>query len=314
VSLADAIRAGDRRALARGLTFVENDTTEGRALLESMGTSGSGSVAHRIGLTGPPGAGKSTLVSALTHLWRQADRRVGVLAVDPSSPFTGGALLGDRIRMLSHAEDEGVFIRSLASRGAWGGLAASVYDAADLMQAAGFDPLLIETVGVGQGEVEICRAADSTVVVLAPGSGDIVQGMKAGLIEIADVIVINQSDREGADALENALEGALALREGTPPPILRTVASEGLGVEALRDLLDGRAGNLDPSGGHLTARRVGRARARLQASVDRARAAAFWATGQQALQEMAEAVAAGRLSPAGAVRALLEGASGGRHE
>lgn len=300
--------------MARGLTFVENDTTEGRALLESMGASGSGTVAHRIGLTGPPGVGKSTLVSALTHLWRQADRRVGVLAVDPSSPFTGGALLGDRIRMLSHAEDEGVFIRSLASRGAWGGLAASVYDAADLMQAAGFDPLLIETVGVGQGEVEICRAADSTVVVLAPGSGDIVQGMKAGLIEIADVIVINQSDREGADALENALEGALALRAGTPPPILRTVASEGLGVEALRDLLDRRAGKLDPSGGHLKERRVDRARARLQASVDRARAAAFWATGQQALQEMAEAVAAGRLSPAGAVRALLEGASGGRDE
>lgn len=310
--------------MARGITLVENDTAEGRALLEAIGLSSPaggpgddvrpGPGAHRIGLTGPPGAGKSTLVSALTHAWRQADHRVGVLAVDPSSPFTGGALLGDRIRMLSHAQDEGVFIRSLASRGAWGGLATAVYDAADLMDAAGFDPLLIETVGVGQGEVEICRVADTTVVILAPGSGDIVQGMKAGLIEIADVIVINQADRAGADALENALEGALALREGAPPPILRTVATEGLGVEALRELLDARAGRPEDSGTEPSrVRRLERARARLRANVDRERAAAFWATSQAALEEMAEAVAAGRVSPAAAVRALLEGGSGDRY-
>ncbi|MDA1195697.1 MAG: methylmalonyl Co-A mutase-associated GTPase MeaB, partial [Planctomycetota bacterium] len=201
-ALAAAILQGDRRALARGLTLVENATPEGEALLAALPATGT---AHRIGVTGPPGAGKSTLVSALVSAWRARDATVGVLAVDPSSPFTGGALLGDRIRMLAHTSDERVFIRSLASRGALGGLAAGAYDAADLLDAAGFDPVLLETVGVGQGEVEVCRAADTTVVVLAPGSGDVVQGMKAGLLEIADVLVINQADRDGAAALDAAL-------------------------------------------------------------------------------------------------------------
>jgi LAO/AO transport system kinase len=313
-TLAEPIRAGDRRALARALTLVENDLPAGRRLLEALGASPPtpGARAHRIGLTGPPGAGKSTLVSALTAAWREAGRRVGILAVDPSSPFTGGALLGDRIRMLSHSGDEGVFIRSLASRGAWGGLAAAVYDAADLIEAAGFDPVLLETVGVGQGEVEVCRAADTTVVVLAPGSGDVVQGMKAGLLEIADILVVNQADREGAEALVHALESAFALRDQRAPPILRTVATEGRGVPALRAELDAR---LQSDAGILSARRRERARARLRAAVDRARSQAFWAGREALLETLAEAVAAGNTTAAGALRTLLGQDGGGEsHE
>ena len=300
MELAEAIRGGDRRALARGLTLVENETSDGVALLAALG---SGGTAHRIGITGPPGAGKSTLVSALTASWRSQDATVGVLAVDPSSPFTGGALLGDRIRMLAHTGDEDVFIRSLASRGALGGLSAGVYDAADLLDAAGFDPVLIETVGVGQGEVEICRAADTTVVVLAPGSGDVVQGMKAGLLEIADVLVINQADREGADALEAALRSAVELRDGQAPPILTTVATRGEGVDELRALLEARAA----AGEALIQRRLERARARLRAAVDRRRADAFWDARGEALERVAEDLATGRLSAADAIVALLDG-------
>ena len=299
MELAEAIRGGDRRALARGLTLVENGTSDGVALLAALGSGGS---AHRIGITGPPGAGKSTLVSALAAAWRSDGATVGVLAVDPSSPFTGGALLGDRIRMLAHTGDADVFIRSLASRGALGGLSAGVYDAADLLDAAGFDPVLIETVGVGQGEVEICRAADTTVVVLAPGAGDIVQGMKAGLLEIADVLVINQADREGADALEAALRSAVELREGEAPPIVTTVATIGEGVAALRDLLTARA----EAGAALPERRLARARARVQGAVDRRRARAFWSSRADALEAAARAVAAGETSAAAAVDQLLE--------
>lgn len=297
MELAEAIQGGDRRALARGLTLVENETADGASLLAALG---SGGTAHRIGITGPPGAGKSTLVSALTAAWRRQGATVGVLAVDPSSPFTGGALLGDRIRMLTHTGDDDVFIRSLASRGALGGLSAGVYDAADLLDAAGFDPVLIETVGVGQGEVEICRAADTTVVVLAPGSGDVVQGMKAGLLEIADVLVINQADREGADALEAALRSAVELRDSVAPPIVTTVATLGEGVEGLRELLAARA-----DGAALPARRLERARARLRAAIDRRRSDAFWAARTDALDAAAQAVADGASSAADAVHALL---------
>ncbi len=304
---AAAIRAGDRRALARGLTLVENEGADGAALLAALGSVGS---AHRVGITGPPGAGKSTLVSALVAAWRADSRDVGVLAVDPSSPFTGGALLGDRIRMLAHADDEGVFIRSLASRGAFGGLAAGVYDAADLLDAAGFDPVLIETVGVGQAEIEISRAADTTIVVLAPGSGDVVQGMKAGLLEIADVLVVNQSDREGADALVAALQSAVELRDAVAPPIVKTVATRGEGLAELRALVDGRAA---AAAGELTARRLARARARIRAAVDRRRADAFWNAADgaqaQALSEAARGVADGSTSAAEAVARLLGGES-----
>ena len=259
---AKAIRKGDRRALARALTWAESDLPRVEMVLAGIGHG----TAHRVGITGAPGVGKSTLVSALTRVWRARDKQVGIIAVDPSSPFTGGALLGDRVRMVEHTGDAGVFIRSLATRGALGGLAPGVYDAADLLDAAGFDPVVIETVGVGQAELEICRAADTTVLILAPGAGDEVQGMKAGLLEAADVLVVNQADRDGAEALVKALEAALDLRTGDRPrpPVLLTTATASEGVEALCDVLDERAA--DPQGA-LDERRSKRAAARLRAAL-----------------------------------------------
>ncbi len=303
--LADQLRKGDARALARALTVVENRGADAAALLAALGPPGS---AHRVGVTGPPGAGKSTLASALATAWRRSGRRVGILAVDPSSPFTGGALLGDRVRMLQHAGDAEVFIRSLASRGAAGGLSAAVYDAADVLDAAGFDPVLIETVGVGQGEIEICRAADTTVLVLAPGAGDEVQGMKAGLIEAADVIVVNQADRDGAERLATSLRTALELRttDRPQPHVVQTVASTGQGVDTLREFLDQRAGAIELDAG-VGARRVERARARIRASIERRLMSQWWAGREDALEQAARAVAEGAVSTAGAVEQLMEG-------
>jgi len=298
--LATAVRDGDGGALARALTIVETGGDEAAALLGGLGAPRG---ALRVGVTGPPGAGKSTLVSALTSAWRRQGRRVGILAVDPSSPFTGGALLGDRIRMLAHHGDPDVFIRSLASRGALGGLSEATEDAADVLDAAGFGVVLIETVGVGQGEIEVARAADATVVVLAPGSGDAVQGMKAGLIEIADVVVVNQADRDGAEALVQALDGALSLRAGGPPTLLRTVATRGEGVEALREAIETV---LSGAPERLQARRRVRARDRIRARVDRARQVRWWRGREAALDAAARRVAEGAVTPAQAAAAFLE--------
>jgi LAO/AO transport system kinase len=300
--LAEGVRRGDPRAVARALTWVENGTEEGAALLRALG--GRARAAHRVGVTGPPGAGKSTLVSALAGLWRAAGRKVGILAVDPSSPFTGGALLGDRIRMGAHAGDPSVFIRSLATRGALGGLAPGVDDAADVLEVAGFDPVVVETVGVGQGEVEIAKAADTTVVVLAPGAGDEIQGMKAGLLEVADLIVVNQADREGAHRLLASLEAALGLSARKAPPILRTVATTGAGVDDLRERIDARA---DGARAEVAERRRARARGRVRAEVDRRRAKDFWSGRDQALDEAARAVAEGRATVAEAAERFREG-------
>ncbi len=300
-SLADRVRSGEIAAVARALTVVENDPEAAKALLAGLG--GALGRAHRVGITGPPGAGKSTLVSALATEWRRAGARVGVLAVDPTSPFTGGALLGDRIRMTAHAGDPGVFVRSLATRGALGGLSAATQDAADVLDAAGFDPVLVETVGVGQAEIDVAEATDTTVVVLVPGSGDEIQAMKAGLLEIADVVVVNQADREGADRLVAALEAAFAVGSRTAPPIRKTVATTGDGVADLRTLLDGRRA-ADPS--RLAERRRVRARSRIRALVDRSRARAWWAAHEAALDGAAEDVATGRTTAAAAAARLLE--------
>lgn len=301
--LAARVLAGDLRALARALTLVENDEEQGAAVLAPLAAHLHR--AHRVGVTGPPGAGKSTLVSALTAGWRAAGRRVGVLAVDPSSPFTGGALLGDRVRMTQHLGDPGVFVRSLASRGAGGGLALAAEDGADLLDAAGFDPLLIETVGVGQGELDVARAADTTVVVLAPGGGDDVQALKAGLLEVADVVVVNQADRAGADRLVAALTAAFELRQGVPvPPVLTTVATRGEGVEALRAVIDGRTGA--DRAAEAARRRAERVRRRLMAWVDRHRARAFWGPRTAALEAVVGEVVAGRVPLHAGGRRLLE--------
>jgi LAO/AO transport system kinase len=228
------IRAGDARAISRAVSAIENRTNEAESLLRLLFPFTGR--AWRMGVTGAPGTGKSTLVDRLAAHYRSEKRSVGIIAVDPSSPFTGGAILGDRVRMQGHAGDDGIFIRSMATRGYLGGLAQSTGDATLLLDAAGKDMILVETVGVGQGEIEIVRLADCTVVVLVPGMGDDVQSLKAGLMEIADIFVINKSDREGAAAFEAQLTAILQIvpeRDGWKPPVIRAVATENQGVAQL---------------------------------------------------------------------------------
>lgn len=247
--IASRIRNGDRRTLSRALSTIEDQAPEGRFLLDLLYSPER--KAHRVGITGPPGSGKSTLVNDLTHRLRRRGDRVGILAVDPSSPFTGGAFLGDRIRMQEHSGDDGVFIRSMASRGNLGGLSSTTDEATELLEAAGYQWILLETVGVGQSEMEVVEAADTTVIVLVPESGDAVQVMKAGLMEGGDVFVINKYDREGGDQLFREIALMLELRrersreqakgdEPSPwePPVCRTVAFRGDGVDELLRSID----------------------------------------------------------------------------
>jgi LAO/AO transport system kinase len=231
--LAASVAAGDPIALARAISLVEAGDPAGEAVLGGVfARTGAAAI---VGVTGPPGVGKSTLVSRLIASYRGADRCVGVVAVDPTSAFSGGAILGDRVRMQEHALDPGVFIRSMASRGRSGGLSRATRDAVDLLDAAGRDPVLIETVGVGQDEVDVVRVADTVLVVLTPGQGDDIQAIKAGILEIADLFVVNKADHEGADRLTSDLEAMLSLGESRPwrPPVLQTIASEGVGIEEL---------------------------------------------------------------------------------
>jgi GTPase len=230
----EQLRSGDARALARAISIVENRAPGWSDLLKALFPH-SGK-ARIIGLTGSPGAGKSTLVDHLARLYRKRDRTVGIIAVDPTSPYTGGAILGDRIRMQQHFSDPGIYIRSMATRGSLGGLARTTADVATVLDASGRDLILVETVGVGQDEIEIVRLADITVVILVPGMGDDVQTIKAGIMEIADIFVINKSDREGAERVEReirALQSLATRHDGWTPPIVKTVASEGKGVQEL---------------------------------------------------------------------------------
>ncbi len=231
--------SGDRRALARFISFVENEVDDVSQLLDKIYYRTGH--AYRIGITGPPGAGKSTIVDRLTKLYRKNDKTVGIIAVDPTSPFTGGALLGDRIRMNDLATDPGVFIRSMATRGSLGGLAQRTHEVADLLDAFGFDIVIFETVGVGQSELDVVEAADSTVVVLVPESGDSIQAMKAGLMEIADIFAINKSDREGADRVLLEIQYVLEFSENSrpwKPPVIQTVANTGQGIGELLETLE----------------------------------------------------------------------------
>ena len=233
-SLISALRAGDSRALARAISTIENRYAGWSDLLKDLFPHTGR--ARVVGLTGSPGAGKSTLVDQLAKIDRRQNRTVGVIAVDPTSPYTGGAILGDRIRMQDHFADPGIYIRSMATRGSLGGLARATADVATVLDAFGRDVILIETVGVGQDEIDIVRLADITVVILVPGMGDDVQTIKAGIMEIADIFVINKSDREGAERLQReirALQSLAIRKDGWTPPIVKTVASEGKGIEDL---------------------------------------------------------------------------------
>src|SRR5215467_12260671 len=231
---AEQIRNGEIRAISRAITAIEDHAPQAEPLLQALFPHTGG--AYLTGITGAPGTGKSTLVDRLAAHYRRQDQRVGIVAVDPTSPYTGGAILGDRIRMQGHAGDNGIFIRSMATRGFLGGLARATAEVALLLDAAGKRQILIETVGVGQDEVDIVRLADCVLVILVPGLGDDIQSMKAGLMEIGDIFVLNKADREGADRLEEQLHAMLALvmpRDGWHPPVLRTVATENKGIDAL---------------------------------------------------------------------------------
>lgn len=315
-ALLESLLAGQVPAVARAVSIVENGRPGFERLLSAIQPQLGR--ARRIGITGPPGAGKSTLSVALVSIWRSRGLRVAVVAVDPTSPFTGGALLGDRIRMERVALDPGVFIRSMATRGSLGGLATASREVADVLDAAGYDRILIETVGVGQSELDVARMSDSTVLVLVPESGDGIQALKAGVMEIADVFVINKADRPGAPKLQREIELALDLRSGKAltnlpahhgalraareaaraedknwrPPVLQSVAARDEGIDAVVDTLD-RHWDAITADGTLLRRRRARLEERTRAVVDRATHRWLWSDGP------ANGVIAARLDAAG---------------
>jgi LAO/AO transport system kinase len=304
---AEQVRSGDVRAISRAITAIENHQAEAEALLRLL-FQNTGS-AYLTGITGAPGTGKSTLVDRLAAYHRKLEEQVGVIAVDPTSPYTGGAILGDRIRMQSHASDRGMFIRSMATRGFMGGLARATAEVALLLDAAGKQEVLIETVGVGQDEIDIVRLADCVLVVLVPGMGDDIQNMKAGLMEIGDIFVLNKADREGADRLEQQLVAMMSLvmpRDGWHPPVVRTVASENKGIAALAETIAKFRKHFAASGErerkhveHWKRRLLGLLESRL---VERVLGGAG---GERRLAEMAREVAERRKDPFTAVNELL---------
>ena len=236
--LTDRVLSGDRSAVARAITLIENEHPEAISLLRLLFPHTG--KAYRIGITGPPGAGKSTITNKLAKLFRTENKRIGIIAIDPTSPFTGGALLGDRVRMTDVELDDGVFIRSMASRGSLGGLSKKAKEAADVLDASGFDIILLETVGVGQSELDIARAADTTIVVLVPESGDSIQAMKAGLMEIADFFVVNKSDRAGAEQAVMSIKMVLNFKPhqgGWRPDVIQAIANDGKGIDQIRDMI-----------------------------------------------------------------------------
>ena len=305
--LAERLLAGDKRALARAISLVENDDPEGWALVrEVYPRTGNAAVA---GFTGPPGVGKSTLIGRLIEHARARERQVAVLSIDPSSPFTHGALLGDRIRLTDHFLDSGVYIRSMASRGSLGGLSEATLQAALLMDASGKDDVFLETVGVGQAEVDIIDHADTVVLVLMPGSGDSIQALKAGVMEIPDVIAVNKADHPLTDTMVREIRGVLSLgpEEGWRVPIVKTEASRGDGVEELSEKIAEHRAFIEEQGTLAERRRrnlmnevVALAAGRLRRSLeDRVR-------DDPEVQELLDAVVARRLDPASAAARLLE--------
>jgi len=299
---------GDVRAISRAITAIENHSPESEQLLKQLFPH-TGS-AYLTGITGAPGTGKSTLVDRLAAYHRKRNERVGIVAVDPTSPYSGGAILGDRIRMQGHASDSGIFIRSMATRGFLGGLARSTAEVALLLDAAGKRQVLIETVGVGQDEVDIVRLADCVVVILVPGLGDDIQNMKAGLMEIGDIFVLNKADHEGADRLEEQLHAMLSLvmpRDGWHPPVLRTVATESRGIDELAVTIEKFRRHFESSGErqrkhveHWKNRLIEMLESRLLETVLGGK------DGETKLRDLAAAVAQRKKDPFSAVNELLK--------
>jgi LAO/AO transport system kinase len=289
----------DKRSVGRAISIIESGNAKSADLLTQLYTETGN--AYRIGITGPPGAGKSSITNQLTKLFRSQGKTVGIIAVDPTSPFTGGAILGDRIRMNEAGEDAGVFIRSMATRGSLGGLSKKANDAADVLDAAGYDYLILETVGVGQSELDVARSSDTTIVVLVPESGDSVQAMKAGLMEIADFFVINKSDRPGSEQALSALRTILMMKphdeHSWMPNIVRTVATENTGITGIADEIT-RHRNYLLNYNRLAIKRELRTKLRIKEIVEEKIKDRLWnESGKDFLDSSLEKVILGRVSP-----------------
>ena len=314
MELIQRLLTGDRRAIARLITIIENDGAEAQEALAALYPHTGR--AHIVGVTGAPGTGKSTLVNELAKVYRKRDRTVGIIAVDPSSPFSGGALLGDRIRMRDLSGDPGIFIRSMATRGSLGGLARATADAVKVLDAAGYQTILVETVGAGQAEVDIAKAAHTTIVVEAPGLGDEIQAFKAGITEIADIFVVNKADREGADSAALALQMILDLDHrshlspqdpGWRPPICKTIALHGEGIGAVIEAVEEHAAYLRESG-NLQQRERERIEGELRSIITQEMARSFFERLDEAqFDRLVDSIIRREIAPYSAAALLLKG-------